>query len=86
MLSVHVLVTVCAVLTLLFVSVSSFLQCNHSNTVNSCLVDTSLSRTAAKSCAKINYRCLSEINSCYYGLSLLRTLTQGPESVLKKGS
>ena len=65
MLSVHVLVTACAVLTLLFVSVSSFLQCNHSNTVNSCLVDTSLLRTAAKSYAKINYRCLTEINSCY---------------------
>ena len=86
MLSVHVLVTACAVLTLLFVSVSSFLQCNHSNTVNSHLVDTLLLRTAAKSCAKINYRCLTEINSCYYGLSLLKTVTQGPEGVHNKGS
>ena len=86
MLSVHVLVTVCAVLTLLIVSVSSFLQCNHSNTVNSCLVDTSLAQIAAKSCAKINYRCLTEINSCYYGLLVLGTLTQGPEGVHNKGS
>ena len=86
MLSVHVLVTACAVLTLLLVSVSSFLQCNHSNTVNSRLVDTSLLRTAAKSYAKINYRCLTEINSCYYGLSLLQTQTQGPEGVHNKGS
>ena len=50
-------------------------------TVNSRLTDTSLIRTAAKSPAKINYRRLTERNSCYYGLSLFRTLTRGPEGV-----
>ena len=42
-------------------------------------------RTAAKSPAKINYRRLTKINSRYFGLSLLRTLTRGPESVCSKG-
>ena len=61
-------------------------------TANSRLADTLLLRTpliirmAAKSPAKINYRHLTEINSCYYGLSLLRTLTCGPEGVRNKGS
>ena len=45
------------------------------------LTDTPIIRTAAKSPTKINYRCLTEINSRYYGLSLLRTLTRGPEGV-----
>ena len=36
--------------------------------------------------AKINYRCLNEINSRYYKHSLLRTLTPGPEGVSNKGS
>ena len=36
--------------------------------------------------AKINYICLTEINSSYYGLSLLRTLIRGPEGVHNKGS
>ena len=35
---------------------------------------------------KISYRCVTEINSRYYGLSLKRTLTQGPYSVRYKGS
>ena len=44
-------------------------------------------RTAAiKSQAKINYWCLTEINSYHDGLSLMRTLTQGPRSVRCKGS
>ena len=43
-------------------------------------------RTAAKSQAKINSRRLTVINSRCYGLSRLRTLTQGPYSVLYKGS
>ena len=38
-----------------------------------------------KSPAKINYRPLTEINSCYYGLWLLRTLTRGPKGVSNKG-
>ena len=43
------------------------------------ITDTPIIRTAAKSPAKINYRRLNEINFRYYGLSLLRTLTRGPE-------
>ena len=50
------------------------------------ITDTPIKRTAAKSPAKTNYRRLTEINSHYYGLSLIRTLTQGPCSVLYKGS
>ena len=45
------------------------------------ITNTPIIRTAAKSSAKINYRRLTEINSRYYGLSLLRTLTRGPEGV-----
>ena len=41
--------------------------------------------TAAKFSAKTNYRRLIEINSRYYGLSLMRTLTRGPYSVRYKG-
>ena len=41
--------------------------------------------TSTKSRAKINYRRLTEINSSYYGLSLMRTLTWGPHSVRYKG-
>ena len=50
------------------------------------IMDTPIIRTTAKSPAKTNYRRLTEINSRYYGLSLLRTLTQGPYSVRNKGS
>ena len=50
------------------------------------ITDTPIKRTAAKSQAKINYRRLTEINSPYYGLSLIRTLTRGPYSVRNKGS
>ena len=42
-------------------------------TVNSCLADTVTIGTAAKSQAKISYRCLTEINSRYYGHSPMRT-------------
>ena len=52
------------------------------DTVNSCLVDTLIIRTAAK----ISYRRLTELYSLYYGLSLMMTLTQGPNSVHYKGS
>ena len=38
-------------------------------------------RTAAKTQAKIYYKCLTDINSRYHGLSLMRILTQGPYSV-----
>ena len=50
------------------------------------ITDTPIIRTAAKSPAKINNRRLTEINSRYYGLSLMRTLTRGPHSVRNKGS
>ena len=56
------------------------------HTVNSRLADTPIIRTAAKSPAKINYRRLTKINSRYYGLSLMRTLTRAPHSVRNKGS
>ena len=49
-------------------------------------LDTSIIRTVAKSQAKIYYRYLTEINSRYYGLSLVRTLTRGPYIVRCKGS
>ena len=38
-------------------------------------------RTAAKFQAKTNYGDLTEINSCYYRLALMCTLTRGPYSV-----
>ena len=50
------------------------------------LTDTLIVRTAAKSQAKIHCRCLSEINSRYYRLSIKRKVTQGPYSVRYKGS
>ena len=50
------------------------------------ITDSPIIRAAAKSPAKINYRRLTEINSRYYGLSLLSTLTHGPEGVCSKGS
>ena len=46
------------------------------DTVNSCLADTLI----------INYRRLTELYSLSYGLSLMMTLTQGPNSVHYKGS
>ena len=45
------------------------LPCGHP-----AITDTPIIRTAAKSPAQTNYRCLTEINSCYYGHSLMRTL------------
>ena len=56
------------------------------NTVNSCLADTLIIQTTAKSLAKINYRCLTEIDSRYYRLLLKRTVSQGPYSVCYKRS
>ena len=50
------------------------------------ITDTPIKRTAAKSQEKPNCRRLTEINSRYYGLSLMRTLTWGPYSVRYKGS
>ena len=45
------------------------------------ITDTPVIRTAAKSQAKINFRRLGKINSRYYRLLLLVTLTWGPYSV-----
>ena len=46
---------------------------HHANT------DAPIIRTSDKSPAKLHYRRSTEIKSRYYGLSLLRTLTLGPE-------
>ena len=50
------------------------------------ITNTPIKRTAAKSPTKTYYRRLTETNSRYYGLSLMRTLTRGPYSVRFKGS
>ena len=50
------------------------------------ITDTPIIRTEAKSQTKIDNRCFTEINSRYYGLLLMRTLTRGPYSVRYKGS
>ena len=50
------------------------------------ITDTPITRAAAKSPAKINYRRLTELNPRYYGHSLLTTLTRGPEGVRNKRS
>ena len=47
------------------VKYSQLLPCRHL-----AITDTPIIRTAVKSPAKGNYRCLNEINSCYYRLSL----------------
>ena len=66
------------------------IRCSYYSQLSPCghpaITDTPIIRTAAKSPAKINYRRLTEINSRYYGLSLMRTLTRGPHSVRNKGS
>ena len=66
---------------ILFVLYSQHLSCRYP-----AKMDTPIIWTAVKSLVKINYRSLTEISFCYYGLSLMRTLTQGPCSVLYKGS
>ena len=66
---------------ILFVLYSQHLSCRYPTKM-----DTPIIWTAAKSLVKINYRSLTEISFCYYGLSLMRTLTQGPCIVLYKGS
>ena len=64
-----------------FSEYSQLSPCGHS-----AITDTSIKRTAANSQAKTNYRRLTEINSRYYGHSLMRTLPRGPSSVRYKGS
>ena len=60
--------------------------CQHSPCGHPAMTDTPIKRTAANSPAKTNYIRLAEISSRYYGLSLMRTPTQGPYSVRNKGS
>ena len=50
---------------------SWLLPCRHP-----AITDTPIIWTTAKSQAKMNYTCLTGINSCYEGLSLMRALTQ----------
>ena len=50
------------------------------------ITDTPIIQTAAKSPAKIEYIRLTETNSRYYGLLLLRTLTRGPEGIRNEGT
>ena len=52
------------------------LPCRHPG-----ITDSPIIQTVAKSQAKINYRCLTEIKPRYDELSLMRTLTQGSHSV-----
>ena len=58
---------------------SQLSPCGHPS-----ITETPIIRTTAKSQAKINYRRLTEVNSRYYGLSVMRTLTRGPYSVRNK--
>ena len=65
-----------------YLHVSQLLPCEHPT-----IMDTPIKRTASKSQAKINnYWHLTKINSYYYGLSPIRTLTRVPDSVCYKGS
>ena len=50
------------------------------------IMDTPITRAAAKYPAKVNYRYLTEVNSRYHRLSLLRILTRSPDGVRNKGS
>ena len=45
------------------------------------ITETPIIRTATKSHAKINYRCLSKINSHYYGLSLIKSTVTNQSSL-----
>lgn len=58
----------------------SYTQQSVASTVNS--ADTLIIWTAAKSQARINYRHLTGINSRYYRLALIRTLTRCPVQCL----
>ena len=60
-------------LSLLFCTIFKTLYSRLSPCRHPAIMDALMMWTAAKSQAKINYRCLTEIKSRYYGL--LRTLT-----------
>ena len=53
---------------------------------NPAITDTPIIWTAAKSQAKVDHGCLTEINSRCYGLSLMLLLTQGLYGVRYKRS
>ena len=63
-----------------------FTYCQLSPCGHPAITDTPIIGTAAKSLEKINNRRLTEINSCYYRLLLMRTLTRSLYSVCNKGS
>ena len=65
----------------IFSTYSQLSPCGHP-----AITDTPIIRTAAKSPAKTSCRRLTEINSRYYGLSLMRTPPRGPYSVRYKRS
>ena len=64
---------------------SQLLPCWHPFITNTPIQECPIIWTGVKSYEKIYKRCLTEINSCNYGLSLMRTSIQGPHSVLFKG-
>ena len=65
----------------IFSTYSQLSPCGHPAITNTTII-----RTAAKSPAKTSCRRLTEINSRYYGLSLMRTPPRGPYSVRYKRS
>ena len=65
----------------ILVEYSHLLPCRHP-----AIMGTLIRQTAATSPAKTNYRHLTEINSRYYGLSLMRTLLRRPYNVCYKRS
>ena len=65
----------------ILVEYSQLLPCRHP-----AIMGTLIRQTAATSLAKTNYRHLTEINSRYYRLSLMRTLLRRPYSVCYKRS
>ena len=76
------MVTWCQTSPRYYLHVSQLLSCEHPT-----IMDAPIKWTASKSQAKINnYWHLTEINSRYYGLSLIRTPTRGPDSVCYNGS
>ena len=75
--------SICTILQIIhsLVQYSPLPPCGHPT-----ITDTELTWTEAKSPAKTDHRCLTEINSNYYRFSLTRTLTRAPYSVHYKES
>lgn len=68
-------------LSLLFCTIFKTLYSRLSPCGHPAITDALMMWTAAKFQAKINYGDLTEINSCYYRLALMWTLTRDPYSV-----